>query len=307
MAEVRTVLIDEDAAGQRLDNFLLRELKGVPKSKIYRVIRRGEVRINGGRAKPLQKLKAGDRVRIPPVRQGEPGQVAVGSFQNLDALILFEDSHLMILNKPAGMAVHGGSGVQAGVIESLRHALPQEKHLELVHRLDRGTSGCLMVAKKRKYLNSLQDALRRPGRISKFYHAVVHGDWPRDLTAVDDALLTVSKAGQERFTRVDTAGKPALTTFRVLAHGRGLSWVEASPKTGRTHQIRVHARWARHPIIGDDRYGDSSRDDMFGLRPRRMLLHSQRLVIPALDDRPAIEVTAPPDKRFQAFTEEHFE
>jgi 23S rRNA pseudouridine955/2504/2580 synthase len=306
MEKVRTVLIDEDSAGQRLDNFLLRELKGVPKSKVYRVIRRGEVRINGGRAKPLQKLKAGDRVRIPPVRQGEPGPAAVGSFQDLDALILFEDSHLLILNKPAGMAVHGGSGVQAGVIESLRHALPREKHLELVHRLDRGTSGCLMVAKKRKYLKLLQDALRQPGRISKFYQAVVHGAWPDTLDAVDQNLLTVSRSGQERFTRVDPVGKPALTTFRVIARAESLSWIEASPKTGRTHQIRVHARWARYPIVGDDRYGDQARDELLAVRPRRMLLHAHRLVIPAMDDRPAIEVAAPLDQRFSAFTEKYF-
>jgi len=162
------------------------------------------------------------------------------------------------------------------------------------------------VAKKRKYLKSLQDALRQPGRIQKFYQAVVHGTWPDTLDAVDENLLTVSRAGQERFTRVDPAGKPALTAFRVLAHGDSISWIEASPKTGRTHQIRVHARWARYPIVGDDRYGDRARDELLPMRPRRMLLHAHRLVIPALDDRPALEVTAPPDERFSAFTDNYF-
>lgn len=300
---VQLVDIDSETEGQRLDNFLIRHLKGLPKSRIYRIIRKGEVRVNGRRAKPLQRLISGDQVRVPPIKHLVERSEAVGSFQDVDSLILYEDKHLFIINKPAGMAVHGGSGVKAGVIESLRHLYPAEKNLELVHRLDRGTSGCLMVAKKRSYLRLLQDALRKPGQISKQYMAVVHGQWPASLHKIDEPLLTSSKTGQERFTRVDPGGKTALTRFSVLATEQDISVVQASPMTGRTHQIRVHARWARHPIVGDDRYGDQARDQLLSRNPKRMLLHARELRIPSLGERPALEVIAPLDQRFARFLE----
>ena len=174
-SRVQIVQVDRESDGQRLDNFLLRHLKGLPRSRVYRIVRKGEVRINGRRVKPQVRLKTGDEIRIPPVRDLAKRHEAIGNFQDPDSLILHEDSHLIVLNKPAGMAVHGGSGVAAGVIESFRHARPDLANCELVHRLDRGTSGCLMIAKRRSYLRLLQDALRQPGTISKHYIAVVDG------------------------------------------------------------------------------------------------------------------------------------
>ena len=300
--QVQIIRIDAGVADQRLDNFLLKILKGLPKSRVYRIIRKGEVRINGKRARPQTRLNVGDEVRVPPIRHLPERGSAVGHFRDLDRLILFEDSHLLVLNKPAGMAVHGGSGVNAGVIESLRHARKDLAGAELVHRLDRGTSGCLMVAKKRSYLKLLQDALRNPGTISKTYLAVIHGEMEK-ASAVEQPLLTVSKTGQERFTRVDQEGKPAKTLFNPVVTATGLTLVEASPLTGRTHQIRVHARWQRQPIIGDDRYGDTPRDSLLPMKPARMMLHAARLSIPSLGDRTSLEITAPVDISFNQFVE----
>ena len=293
---VQIVQVDRESDGQRLDNFLLRHLKGLPRSRVYRIVRKGEVRINGRRAKPQVRLKTGDEIRIPPVRDLAKRQEAIGNFQDPDSLILHEDSHLIVLNKPAGMAVHGGSGVAAGVIESFRHARPDLANCELVHRLDRGTSGCLMIAKRRSYLRLLQDALRQPGTISKHYIAVVHGRWREHTITVEEPLLTLSRAGQERFTRVDRSGKPARTLFRPLAANQDISVIEARPFTGRTHQIRVHCRWLRHPIVGDNRYGDEAADGGLRPAPRRMLLHARRLTIPALGDRGHLEINAPFDR-----------
>ena len=299
----RIVSIDADLAGQRLDNFLIRQLKGLPKSRIYRIIRKGEVRVSGRRAKPETRLAAGDQVRIPPVAHLPQRDEAVGHFHDLDAMILHDSPGLLVINKPAGMAVHGGSGQSVGVIESLRHARPEGQRLELVHRLDRGTSGCLMVAKKRSYLRLLQDALRKPGTIRKTYAALVHGHWSGE-ELIDQPLLTVSNKGTERFTRVDPAGRPASTRFRGIASHKGLSLVAASPLTGRTHQIRVHARWARHPLLGDDRYGDRTLDDTVGART--LMLHAWRLSIPALGDFPPLEVSADPDASFSGFFRNYF-
>lgn len=294
--------IDHDLAEQRLDNFLMKTLKGLPKSRLYRIIRKGEVRISGKRARPDDRLKVGDVVRVPPVAHLPERNTSVGSFRDLESLKLYEDDRLLVINKPAGMAVHGGSGVSAGVIESLRHALPEGKRLELVHRLDRGTSGCLMVAKKRSYLRLLQDALRQPGQIRKSYLALVHGLWPDDLNRIDQPLLTTTRQGNERVTRVNEQGKPAITEFTLLAHARSrgaeLSLVRASPLTGRTHQIRVHARWARHPLAGDDRYGDKQLD-LDARLGGGLMLHAAELSIPSLDGHPAIRVKAPLSSEFQ--------
>jgi 23S rRNA pseudouridine955/2504/2580 synthase len=253
--------------------------------------------------KPQTRLKMGDSVRIPPIRDLNQPRKAVGHFKDLNSLIVYEDKDLIVINKPPGMAVHGGSGVKVGIIESIRDARADLNFCELVHRLDRGTSGCLMIAKKRSYLRLLQEALRRPGSICKHYVAVVHGRWPEEKIAVDEPLLTESRASQERFTRVDRSGKPARTLFRRLAFRQDLSLIEARPLTGRTHQIRVHCRWLRCPIVGDDRYGDISADQAMPAAPKRMLLHAKRLIIPALGDRPVIHVETPLDRSFESYLE----
>jgi 23S rRNA pseudouridine955/2504/2580 synthase len=211
--------------------------------------------------------------------------------------VVYEDDHLLIVNKPAGMAVHGGSGVSVGVIESLRHARSEGNRLELVHRLDRGTSGCLMVSKRRSYLRLLQDALRKPGQIKKHYLALVHGRWARKMAQVDQPLLTSSISGKERVTRVNAQGKFAVTDFSLIEANDEMSIVRASPRTGRTHQIRVHARWVRHPLVGDTRYGDQILDQTTGMEGR-LMLHAAELQIPALGDRPAIHANAPMDEDF---------
>ncbi len=294
---VQKITVDSELAGQRVDNFLITLLKGLPKSRVYRIIRKGEVRINGRRCKPQSRLAAGDEVRVPPIRDLRERSVAVGHFDDLDALILCETEHLLVINKPAGMAVHGGSGQSVGVIESLRHARPEDKYLELVHRLDRATSGCLMIAKRRRYLKALQDALRRPGTIQKDYLALVHGRWPEHTRAVDQPILTTNRSGKERISRISEEGKAALTAFRVMSATDEVSLIQASPRTGRTHQIRVHTRWARHPIVGDERYGDELLDGM--KPPARMMLHAARLTIPALDGHPAQIIEAPLDDAYQ--------
>ena len=303
--KVQMLEIDAEDAGQRLDNFLIRILKGLPKSRIYRIIRKGEVRINGKRCRPDSRLGAGDKVRVPPIQRLAERSTAVGNFKNLEELVIYEDDRLLIVNKPAGMAVHGGSGVSVGVIESLRHVREEGDRLELVHRLDRGTSGCLMVAKKRSYLRLLQDALRKPGQIRKHYLALVHGNWSSSHAVIDEPLLTTNKAGKERVTRVNPDGKAAKTEFARIASDEEISLIRAYPVTGRTHQIRVHARWARHPILGDDRYGSQELDRHLSYSGR-MLLHARELMIPALDGFPTIEAMAPLDDTFQVKVDSRF-
>ncbi len=304
-SQVQNIVIDEEAAGQRVDNYLMRRLKGLPKSRIYRIIRKGEVRLNKKRCKPDTRVAAGDLLRVPPIARLAERSTAVGNFSDLDALILHEDDNLLIINKPAGMAVHGGSGVSVGVIESLRHHHQHGDKLELVHRLDRGTSGCLMVAKRRRYLKCLQDALRQTGKIRKQYLAMVHGQWPEAIKVLEQPLLTASRQGRERVTRVATGGKSARTEFRVIATATEASLIQAFPVTGRTHQIRVHARWARHPIFGDDRYGDATLDAAAGFSGR-LLLHARSLRIPALEDFPEIWVEAPLDQSYASEVEARF-
>ena len=244
------VTVDEDNHGQRLDNFLLAQLRGVPRSIIYRIVRKGEVRVNKGRVKPDTRLATGDQVRIPPViRKEKAPQPAPGSRVQgvVEAAVVFENDQMLVVNKPSGIAVHGGSGLSFGLIEVLRSARPEAKFLELVHRLDRDTSGLVMIAKKRSALRYLQDELRQR-RIRKQYHALVVGSWPNKLGRVDEPLLRYEMPNGERRVKVDEAGKASLTTFRCLARYSGYSLVEASPVTGRTHQIRVHSACAGHPI-----------------------------------------------------------
>ena len=253
----RELLIDDRHAGQRIDNFLSTALKGEPRDHIYRCLRRGEVRVNKGRIRQHYRLRTGDVVRIPPLRLVERPATqppAAGLLARLEGRILFEDAGLLVVDKPAGMASHGGSGVSHGLIETLRAARPRAAFLELVHRLDRDTSGCLMVAKKRGVLTALHGALRE-GKVDKRYLLVVKGRWRRPRT-VDGGLEKNVARGGERVVRHSTAGKPASTRFRPLATTARATLLEARPLTGRTHQIRVHAAAAGHPVAGDPKYGD---------------------------------------------------
>lgn len=277
----RLVEIREDD-GQRIDNFLVRELKGVPRSRIYQMIRKGEVRVNGGRVKPTRRLQSGDRVRIPPVRQGvlpATAFIGEGQLQALSDAILHEDERLLVLNKPAGVAVHGGSGVSFGVIEALRRLRPGAE-LELVHRLDRDTSGCLLVAKRRSVLRELH-ALIRAGDVHKHYRLIVHGIWPRHLVRVDRPLTRFVTASGERRVRPDDAGKPSLTSFQLAAQAATASLLTAQLHTGRTHQIRVHCQLVGHSILGDEKYASAEEleaDQKLGVR--RLCLHASRIEIP---------------------------
>ncbi len=289
---VTRLAIGDDAAGQRVDNFLVRILKGVPKSHIYRILRSGEVRVNKKRVGPDARLAFGDEVRIPPVRIGEPAAGAV----RLDAAgvrapvsagavppVLYEDDELIALDKPAGLAVHGGSGIAFGVIERLRHARPDAKFLELVHRLDRDTSGVLLVAKKRPALVALHAALREGG-VDKRYHVLVRGKWRDARRRVDLALETYVTGDGERRVRVDREGKASATVFRRLR-----TWPRAEPpvalleaelETGRTHQIRVHLTHLGFPLAGDDKYGDFAWNKALARQGlKRMFLHAHRLAL----------------------------
>ena len=268
--------ISEDAAGQRLDNFLLARLKGVPKSHVYRLLRKGEVRVNKGRAKPDYRLEAGDVVRLPPVRRPEAGAVPAGgraAGQRLEACILHEDDRLLVLDKPSGVAVHGGSGLSHGVIEALRAARPDAPHLELVHRLERETRGCLLVATRRSALRALHELLRE-GKVEKRYLALVRGRWELGQVRLDDRLRKTVRGG-ERVVTVDATGKAAASIFRPVEIGSEASLLEVRIMTGRTHQIRVQAAEAGHPLAGDDRYGErefNKRMKHFGLD--RLFLHA---------------------------------
>lgn len=289
--------IGPEQEGQRIDNFLTTYLKGVPKSFIYRVLRSGEVRVNKGRAKPTYRLKEGDTVRIPPMRRGEP-QTAGAPGKKLVALlnesILYEDAGLLIINKPSGIAVHGGSGVSFGVIEILRAARPEAPFLELVHRLDRDTSGCLMIAKKRSALRHIHQLLREEG-MEKRYQALIQGPWHGGERRVTAALRKNVLQSGERVVRVEAEGKQSQTLFRPLQRWPMATLVEAVPLTGRTHQIRVHAAHLGQPIAGDEKYGDAEFNRAMqekGLR--RLFLHAASLSFTAADGN-RIAVSAPLD------------
>lgn len=288
---VRWLTVQPEQEGQRLDNFLIKVLKGVPKSHIYRLMRKGEVRVNKKRIKPEYRLKVGDEVRIPPVRQGDTSELTQPSSNLQDLLrsrILYEDTGLLIINKPAGIAVHGGSGISLGVIEALRamrtkpsrhpgETAPIIPYLELAHRLDRETSGCLLLAKKPSILKELHELLRR-GQVEKTYQALVKGHWPSSLKEVDEPLKKFHLQSGERMVSVDSEGKSSQTTFRVIQRFANSTLIEAKPKTGRTHQIRVHAAHAGHPIVGDDKYGDKIVNKQFReWGCKRLFLHAYSL------------------------------
>ena len=257
-SKVQFVEISADHAGQRIDNYLLCQLKGVPRSLVYRIVRKGEVRVNKGRIKPEYRLKQGDMVRIPPVRLPDkkaPGKASDKVLEQIESRILFEDKRIMILNKPSGLAVHGGSGLNYGVIEALRELRPNDQQLELVHRLDRDTSGCLIIAKKRSALRRLHEQLRE-GSMDKRYLTLLKGRWIGTNKWVDAPLLKNVIRSGERLVFVDPKGKDARTQFIPYSVGDEASLMSVKLDTGRTHQIRVHAQHLGFPIAGDDKYGD---------------------------------------------------
>jgi len=276
---VQFIEVDGEYAGQRIDNFLLARLKGVPKSAVYKVLRKGEVRVNKGRVKPEYKLAAGDVVRVPPMvvaAENEPVSVKLTQVKTLESHILYEDNELIVLNKPSGMAVHGGSGLQFGAIEALRALRPQAKFLELVHRLDRDTSGCLLIAKKRSILTALHEQLRDKV-VEKKYWALVAGQWDGKVKKVTEPLKKNTLQSGERIVRVDERdGKPSETRFKVLQRYAEGTLLEAFPVTGRTHQIRVHTACKGHPIACDDKYGDNTfTSEMNALGLHRLYLHAK--------------------------------
>ena len=295
---VRHVDIQADA-GQRIDNFLKRELKKVPQSRVYRMLRRGEVRVNGGRVKPTYRLQAGDTVRIPPVFVDETSarnQLPDAALHRVEAAIIFEDDELMVLDKPTGMAVHGGSGVSFGVIEALRRLRPTER-LELVHRLDRDTSGCLMVAKSREVLLELHRALR-DRVVRKRYAVLVFGTWPKRLRTIRLPLHRYVVASGERRVRVASEGKPSRTDVQIVTQSERVTWINAHLHTGRTHQIRVHAFASGHGVVGDDKYGlPENRDLADRLEIRRLCLHAEQIILPFRDSSLRFECPIPKDFR----------
>ena len=275
---VRLLQIDAEQAGQRIDNFLLRVCKGVPKSHIYKAIRGGEVRVNKGRIQSDYRLKEGDAVRVPPLRLPAPDAPRVVPPSNFP--VVFEDDDILVINKPSGVAVHGGSGVSFGVIEQLRAARPEARLLELAHRLDRETSGLLIIAKKRSALVALHEMMRE-GKGRKRYQALVVGDWVNQKQHIRQPLLKWLTAGGERRVRVDPAGKPAHTIISLMHRYGRYSLLEAELRTGRTHQIRVHLASAGFPIVGDDKYGsDDVRAQFARMGFSRMFLHAYRLEMP---------------------------
>ena len=277
---VRYLTVSDEQHGQRLDKVLARVLSGVPRSRIFRLIRRGEVRINGHRAAPEQRLNSGDRVRLPPVREiapGTPPTVPAALIRRVESSLVHSDERLLVLDKPPGVAVHGGSGLSFGVIETLRASRPREQ-LELVHRLDRDTSGILLVARRHSALRTLH-ALLREGAMQKKYLTLVGGHWPQRQRQIEAPLRTDLRRGGERTVKVARGGKEAKTEFVPLQHyARYASLLEATLHTGRTHQIRVHAAHAGHPVAGDQKYGDAQfNGELAGLGLSRMFLHAHSI------------------------------
>jgi 23S rRNA pseudouridine955/2504/2580 synthase len=294
----RTVTVDADSAGRRLDNFLLTELRGLPRTRVYRMIRKGEVRVNKGRARPTTRLAAGDTVRIPPLQPADRQDAVVaanpGRVDWLQERVLYEDDVLLILDKPAGLAVHGGSGISLGVIELLRVARPDCRFLELAHRLDRDTSGCLIVCKKRSALRELHRQLRE-GEVDKRYLALLSGAWDNGARDVDLPLVTEHRQNGERFVRVGADGKAARSRFEPRRRMSAATLCEVRIMTGRTHQIRVHAAAIGHPLVGDTRYGHGSRGD-----GDRLWLHAHRIGFRHPRSGEAVSFEAPVPAELQA-------
>ena len=292
------IVVDESVSGQRIDNFLALRLKGVPRSRIYRLLRRGEVRVNRGRVRQHYRLASGDVVRVPPVWRVDARPRTTPARERLLAVertILHEDDGLIVLNKPAGWAVHGGSGVDFGVIECLRAARPDAGRMELVHRIDRDTSGCLLVAKRRSVLASLHEALRNE-RMRKRYLALVRGDFGARSRRCESPLLRTERRTGERVVRVHAQGKPSVTEFVPVRAGTVASLVAAHPRTGRTHQIRVHAADIHVPLAGDEKYGDREFNRLmrsYGLK--RLFLHAASIAVRTAEGRMAFEAPLAPE------------
>ncbi|GHA60249.1 23S rRNA pseudouridine(955/2504/2580) synthase RluC [Photobacterium aphoticum] len=299
--KVQFIEITDDIAGQRIDNFLRNRLKNVPKSMIYRILRKGEVRVNKKRIKPEYKLQDGDLVRVPPVTVPEkeeqaPVSTKLDKVAVLESCIIYEDDHMLILNKPSGTAVHGGSGLKFGAIEALRALRPDARFLELVHRIDRDTSGILLVAKKRSALRKLQEQFRNK-TVQKYYFALVMGEWKASCKQVTAPLL---KNEVNSIVRVNPNGKPSDTRFKVLERLDQATLIQASPVTGRTHQIRVHCQYAGHPIAWDDRYGDP-RFDAFTKKVGldRLFLHAANIKFTHPSTEEAMDISAPMEAKLQ--------
>ena len=306
LSKARATLLEvgEEAEAQRIDNFLMRRLKGVPKSHVYRLLRSGQVRVNSARVKPDYRLRPGDRVRVPPVRLGRSALRPGAAPRELP--VVLEDEALLVLDKPSGVAVHGGSGVSFGAIESLRAARPQAKFLELAHRIDRDTSGLLMIAKRRSALVELHRMLRA-GEVEKVYVAVAKGRWRGGARELRQSLHKFVTAAGERRVSVHQDGRDALTQVRPLAASDAYSLLELRLLTGRTHQIRVHLAHAGHPILGDDKYGDFELNRVLAKAGvKRLFLHARRLVLrhPRSGERLRLEASLPAD--MQKFVKQHF-
>ncbi|MEM1114511.1 MAG: RluA family pseudouridine synthase [Pseudomonadota bacterium] len=273
--------VGPEGEGQRLDNYLIKLFKGVPKTRLYKALRKGEIRVNKGRVKADYRLCVGDVLRLPPLRQAakaeEPRQVPQRWAQDIASRVVYEDEGLLVIDKPSGLAVHGGSGLSFGLIESLRQLRPHDRYLELVHRLDRDTSGLILIARKRAVLTELHRLLRED-QVDKRYIALVLGNWPQRRSLVDAPLEKNVLSSGERMVRVMSSGRRSKTEFSVLERLRGATLVEAKPITGRTHQIRVHARHVGCPLIGDEKYGDVRTESLardIGLK--RLFLHAASL------------------------------
>ncbi len=304
VSKVRKVTIDADQAGQRIDNFLRRQLPGVPRSRLYRVLRRGEVRVNKGRVRADYRLQTGDEVRIPPARLRQESSAApAGAIARIADAIIYEDKNLLVINKPSGIAVHGGSGVSHGVIELLRELRPELRDLSLVHRLDRETSGSLVLSKRRSALRRLHEQFRE-GRVDKNYLALVVGDWQHGDYRVEAPLLTGHRKSGERHVIVSDKGKTALTRFRLSRTFGKYSLLQCQPKTGRTHQIRVHALFTGHAIAGDERYGEATENaTVKKLGLRRLFLHAQSIAFPDSNGN-ELHFTAPLAQDLERFLEQ---
>jgi 23S rRNA pseudouridine955/2504/2580 synthase len=303
--ELRTITDDE--AGQRVDNFLMRHFKTVPRTRVYRLLRKGEVRVNRKRVDAEYRLAAGDEVRLPPVRVdagSEPGQPSTSLLELIEKSVIFQDKHVMVLDKPAGVAVHGGSGLSFGVIEALRASRPRET-LELVHRLDRDTSGCLLIARDRSTLVSLH-ALIRAGGIHKTYLALVSGSWQLGTKRIDAPLATDAREHGERHVRVNQSGKDSVSIFKpVQFFGSLATLMEVDIPTGRTHQIRVHASFAGHPLLGDDKYGDRDRNaELKSHGLKRTFLHAQSVAFEWPGSGVPFHVSAPLPPELSAVIDE---
>jgi 23S rRNA pseudouridine955/2504/2580 synthase len=295
MNSVQVIEIKRDQHGQRVDNYLSRVMHGLPKSRIYRLIRKGEIRVNKGRIKPNHRLQEGDVIRIPPYRVEEKTEPSLPAnlLDVISRAVLYEDEHCLVVNKPAGLAVHGGSGLKFGLLDVLKAIRPDADYLELAHRLDRETSGCLLVAKNRQTLIYFHEQFKEHTLVKKYFAGVI-GNWQHGTITVRAALKKQVLKGGERMVEVDEKGKDAATRFSLLEHFKGLSLLEVELETGRTHQIRVHAQHMGHPVAGDQKYGDREQNmALKSLGLKHLFLHAHWLEFQLPNAQEPIMVTTP--------------